>query len=185
MIWSLLLSKSHRGSFHSVALFHRQRRGRPLHALPRYLGCFGPALHSHFLHSSLYLCLPIDLLCSHMLECQLGSPSFPSAWWAPQHVAKSGLALVELLRLNPWDARLLRLVSAVLVVRPPSIVGFCLDITIVIYSFYIFVRFKRMYQNTVSQLMDFSNSHSLRQETMVNVCLRWHKQLIMKKAWSL
>lgn len=64
---------------------------RPLHVLLCSLGCLGPALHSHFLHSSLYLCLPIDLLCSHMLECQLES----------KQVAKSGLVLVEMLRLKP------------------------------------------------------------------------------------
>lgn len=99
--WSLLLSKSLWGSFQSFSFFHHQLCGRPLDALRCFLGCPGPALHSHFLHCSLYLCLPIDLLCSHMLECQLENPSCPSARWAPQHVAKSGLVLGELLRLNP------------------------------------------------------------------------------------
>lgn len=131
-LMSLLLSESLWGSFQSFSFFHHQLCGRPLDALRCFLGCPGPALHSHFLHCSLYLCLPIDLLGSHMLECQLENPSCPSARWAPQHVAKSGLVLGELLRLNPWDGRLLQLVSALHVVSSPLEAGLGLDITIVV-----------------------------------------------------
>lgn len=57
-----------------------------------------------------FLYLPIDLLCSiNMLECQLESPSCPSARGELQHISKSfsGFADQQLLRSQKMKRRII------------------------------------------------------------------------------